>query len=440
MTIGPGRRTTPVGFRARCACQTRRVLPVLVAFAVRAVYLWLVTGTDPVTGDQVYYSAQAHMNATGTWFAQPFQEYLPGADHPPLTVALLTPISWVFRNGDFVLAQRWFNLAIGLVDVVLIGWIARRMVGERAARIVMVLAAIHASWWMGDTLVLSEPSAVLAVLLTIVGVLRLRERPGLAAAALCGAAGGLTALGRPEMALLIPLAVLPTAWVSGRSVGGRRASIRFTAVAAAAVLVVVGPWVAWNTSRFEDRALISTNDGFTLLGANCPTTYFGPGIGSYDIGCALSAPIPEGLDSSQASTIRTRLAVEYATDHLGRIPLVAAARFARLALVLGVGTEVRNAAAEGRPEWAMWIGVAQHWLLLPLAVAGWAVLRRDDRRLLMVVPLASLIAAVVIASYWRIRVPADIALLILAGAGSQRLLQAFYDRRQCPLDGAAAAG
>jgi hypothetical protein len=396
----------------------RWVAAAVVAGAlIRIVYVWTVTRHDRVIGDQVYYSAQAHLNASGHWFAQPFDEARPGADHPPLATALLTPITFVTKGGAFVMAQRWWNVALGLLNIVLLGALAKRLCGPVVAAVAMGLAALHASWWMGDALVLSEPSAVLAVLVLLLAVVHAGARPDRRRAALAGAAGGLAALGRPEMALLVPILVLPIVGAGLRGPATRRAAVGRMAIALGASLAVVGPWVVWNLARFEDRVLISSNDGFTLLGANCPSTYYGPMLGGYDIGCALAAPIPPGLDASQASAIRTELAVDYARAHPGRLPLVAAARLGRFAVVYDVAGEVGAGPGEGRPRWAMWIGMAQHWVLLPFAVAGALTLPWRRRLILLAVPAVSVLAAVTIASYWRLRVPADIALIVLAATG-----------------------
>jgi hypothetical protein len=250
----------------------------------------------------------------------------------------------------------------------------------------------------------------------------------------------MAALGRPEMALLVPLLVVPAVVIRRRDQASRRATWLRVGAALGAAAMVVTPWIGWNLTRFEDRVLISSNDGFTLLGANCPSTYFGAGIGTYDIRCALDPVIAPGLDSSQASTIRSRIAVDYARAHITRLPLVGAARLGRLALVYGVGNEVSSGPAEGRPTWAMWIGVAQHSLLLPFAVVGATTLERRHRRLVLAVPAVSILAAVLIASYWRIRVPADIALIVLAAIGITRLLPRTSVASPASNDGAAVPG
>ncbi len=403
--------------RSRWAVSLAAVL--VAGFLVRAIYVLAVTDASAI-GDQVYYSVQAHLNATGHWFVQPFAEHQPGADHPPLTVAALTPITWVLRNGPFLAGQRWFTVLVGVGNLGLLAVVTRRLLGERIALIAVALAAIHAAFWMGDTLILSEPYAIAAILLLALATLRLAAAPSGRRAGLAGLAAGVVALGRPEMALLVPLVLLPVTLRGLRS-GERAAALRRTAIALGTAALLVAPWVGWNLARFEDRVLISANDGFTLLGANCPETYFGPAIGSYAIGCALAPEIPAGWDSSQASALRSELAIDYARDHLTRLPVVAAARFARLWLVFDPVREVRGGPGEGRPQWAMWIGVVQFWVLVPLAVVGARAVDRPVRRLVLALPAVATFAGVLIAAYWRIRVPADLALVVLAAAGIDRL-------------------
>ncbi len=404
-----------------------------IGLIVRALYAVFVTTDDGVVGDQIYYSAQAHLNATGHWFVQPFTADVPGADHPPLTSALLTPITWVFRNGSFVAAQRWFTVGIGLLNIGLIAAVARRVGGVRAGIIAAVLAAVHAAFWMGDALILSEPSAIAAVLGLLLAIGRLADDPTPRRAVVVGVLGGLVALGRAEMLLLLPLLMVPFLVERVRRVGWRPAALT-AAIAVGTMAVVISPWVTWNVVRFEERALISTNDGFGLLGANCETTYYGDRIGSYDIGCALAPPIPPDFDPSQASKLRGDLAIDYARDHAGRLPLVAAARLARLWLVFDVRHEVAGGPGEGRPEPAMWVGVAQFWLLVPFAAFGFTRIARRDRWFLLAIPAVSTIAGALIAAYWRIRVPADLTLLIAAAIGIDQLRGAGWRFRPGPAE------
>ena len=66
-------------------------------------------------------------------------------------------------------------------------------------------------------------------------------------------------------------------------------------------MVVLAPWVVYNAGRFDQTFLISTNDGLTLVGANCDSQYDGPDPGLWDIAC-----LPEGsfTDAQQPRSVR----------------------------------------------------------------------------------------------------------------------------------------
>lgn len=68
---------------------------VVVGLVVRLLQVAWVTGDQKLAGDAFYYYWQAHHNAHGHWFAQPllytnWGMWIPGADHPPGFVTLLT--------------------------------------------------------------------------------------------------------------------------------------------------------------------------------------------------------------------------------------------------------------------------------------------------------------------------------------------------------------
>jgi hypothetical protein len=101
---------------------------------------------------------------------------------------------------------------------------------------------------------------------------------------------------------------------------------------------------------------------------------------------------------------------------------VGAARAARLWTLYDPALEARGGPGEGRPEWAMWIGITQLWLLLPCAALGVAVVHGRRRWLLLTLPVVATVAGVFVAAYWRVRIPADVSVVVLAAAGVDRLV------------------
>ena len=67
----------------------------------------------------------------------------------------------------------------------------------------------------------------------------------------------------------------------------------------------VAPWALYNLARFDRPVLLSTNDGTTLLGANCDTTYYDD-LGGWDIRCLEPVPNDETVDASVRSARAAR--------------------------------------------------------------------------------------------------------------------------------------
>ncbi len=174
------------------------------------------------------------------------------------------------------------------------------------------------------------------------------------------------------------------------------------------------PWSLYNLSRFAEPVLLSTNDGNTLLGANCDVTYYDD-VGGWDIRCL--GPLEPGPDASQRSRERREAALDYLTDHAGRLPVVVAARAGRLLDVYGVGSLITLDVGEEKARWAVWAGIVTWWLLAIGAVAGWVALGRariGGRWWLLVPCVAVALTAVLFYGAHRIRAPAEPAIVLLA--------------------------
>ena len=76
--------------------------------------------------------------------------------------------------------------------------------------------------------------------------------------------------------------------------------------------------------------------------------------------------------------------------------------------------------AEGRTVWGYYVGLLQFWLLIPFAVAGWRPTPNAFRRILLTVPLLVTLIAVLFNAQWRVRVPADVVLILFAALGADR--------------------
>jgi hypothetical protein len=189
-----------------------------------------------------------------------------------------------------------------------------------------------------------------------------------------------------------------------------------------AAVVVITPWVLYNFSRFDRPVFLSNGDGGVLLGANCDDVYYGGGIGLWSLTCSAEVPT-KGRDRSEVSDAQREQALDYIGDHLGRLPVVVAARVGRTFGLYAPDHSADFAVGEGRPHGLSLIGWALFWLLIPLAVFG-ALRLRGDPALIPLLGLWVLVLVVAAAFYGavRFRVPAEVSLCVLVGVGADRLI------------------
>ncbi|MDO9175227.1 MAG: glycosyltransferase family 39 protein, partial [Actinomycetota bacterium] len=185
---------------------------VLLGAVIRVVY-WLTKWNQQLLlNDSVYYSGQAYQLTHGRLFRELFVDQ-PGAEHGPLTSALMAPFSW---GDDYVRWQRLVTAACGICLVWVLGRLAMRLGGPRAGLLAAGIAAVAPNLWMNDGLVMSESVSMLLVALTLWCALDAAERDDRRSRVLLGLALGLGALARSELALLVVLVLVWLAIVHRR--------------------------------------------------------------------------------------------------------------------------------------------------------------------------------------------------------------------------------
>jgi 4-amino-4-deoxy-L-arabinose transferase-like glycosyltransferase len=413
-----------VGFRGRL------FLITAIGAAWRIGYFIVAKADQPLLlNDSIYFSIQAGLNSEGQWFEDALTGR-PGAEHGMMTSLYLTP--WSLGGGDSVFPQRLAMTLLGIVTVFVLGMSGRRLgspfgavAAERIGLVAAVIAAVYPNLWINDSLVMSETLAILLVALALYVALGHHARPTIASGILLGVLAGLGALTRSEIALLIPGFAIVSLLAARRR---RQSAWPALAICVAGVLTLV-PWTVYNLTRFEEPVLLSTNDGNTLLGANCDRTYYDD-VGGWDIRC-LGALDP-GPDASQRSRERRAAAFEYIADHAGRLPVVVLARAGRLLDVYGIGSMITLDVGEEKARWAVWAGIVAWWLLAVAAVCGWIVLVRNRitaRWWLLVPCIAVLLTALLFYGAHRIRAPAEPAVVLFAAIAVATMLDRRRDGR-----------
>jgi 4-amino-4-deoxy-L-arabinose transferase-like glycosyltransferase len=443
-----------------------RVLLVIVAvaFGIRVAYVAVakagpcpivlpdgtVGGVSPSAcdrGDEFFYNAEANNLALGKGFTEPFAAYThpgvkppPAADHPPLTVVVLAPVSWLSDHAplswfvkeslhDHIREHRYTMVLLGTLLVALIGLLGRRIGGDTVGLVAAGIAAVSPNIWVNDGLVMSETLTALTVVGAMFAVLWWRERPGRARAAVLGVACGVAMLARVEFALLVPL--LGAVVVASAVPPPRAEHLKQGVIVAAAALLVVAPWVGFNLARFRDPTFISTNDGLTLAGANCDAVYHGNALGLWSLSCA-SDP-PPGDQSQVASALRRR-GLDYMTAHASRVPVVVAARLGRTWSLYRPLDMAGFNQGEDRESWVTRLGLLVYYPTLLFAIGGAVVLWRRRRRLVLWVLLAPafVVTANTMVNYGlaRFRAGAEPSLALLAAVAVGALASSMRVRRR----------
>lgn len=414
-------------------------------------------------GDAFWYGPVAGNLADGNFFRNAITGAAT-ADHPPVTVLVLTPASLIWDN---TLAQRLTMVGLGTLTVAVIGLLGRRLAGPVAGLVAAACAAVLPSLWVNDVLLMSETPTALLVALTLWAGVGLAERPGRRWAIAAGALCGLAALTRAETGLFLPLMVWPLL-ARAKGAGGAsrswRERIGWIAAATLAAALVMAPWIGLNLTRFSDPVAISTNEGLVLAGANCDATYDGPIKGAWTIDPCLTdfyaelestktgpvappdavLPCPDQLqrrqpclDFSQVTSEGRDHSLAYVRGHLSEVPGVVWARHGRTWGWKGLG-QAGAGVQEGRGPTVSKLAFYTLWVSLPLAAYGAWVLRRRGTSL---VPFgATLVMVLVVTTLFfglaRFRLPFDVASCVLVGVAVSALVRRWHERRGTTVEGA----
>jgi 4-amino-4-deoxy-L-arabinose transferase-like glycosyltransferase len=402
-----------VAARVQSRSLLRALLPVAVlAFAVRAVYALAFAPDIEGLGDDLFYHLTAVQLAEGdgyvdvlaAWAGKPLEAT---AAHPPLYPLGLTGL--VLVGLDAVDALRMFGVATGTATVLVIGAIADRVGGRRAALVAAGVAAVYPSFVAADGALMSESLFGLLVAGAVLQALRQRERPGVRGAALLGVLIGAATLTRPEGLLLLPL----LGWTVLPAARGRRLALATLLVAATAL--TLAPWLVRNEREFG-QVLLSTNEGVTLAGANCDATYFGNEIGGFTVTCL--APGPQGANAAVQSDHYRDVAFDYVELHQQRALVVVGVRVLRLWGFYDLDQYTR---LEGRARGLQTVALGAFYpLLMAAGAGGWLLFRRRKHVELAIMASPIVVSTLTAAATYglgRLRHIVEISLIVIAATG-----------------------
>jgi 4-amino-4-deoxy-L-arabinose transferase-like glycosyltransferase len=276
--------------------------------------------------------------------------------------------------------------------------------------------------WTYDGQLLSESLAGLVIATALLFAYKYLRDPQIKWAALLGLACGLAMLTRGELAFLAPCLVVPVVVVGTRGPVWPRAGR--VAIAGLAALVVVGPWVGYNLSRFEKPVYLSTSVGGAICGSNNADAYSGSKIGLW-APSPEACPLPKGsvIDQSVIASRWSKAGFDYLKDHVEDVPVAVFARLGRVWGVFYAGSTVQYLIDESLPSGAAWAGYVAYWLILPFAIWGLWLLRKRGTAIFPMVGLF-VVTCIASASFYgliRLRLSSDIAFVVLAAIALDHL-------------------
>jgi hypothetical protein len=257
---------------------------------------------------------------------------------------------------------------------------------------------------------------------------RLRSAPGWKTAAALGAVIGLAALTRSESVAYLVLVAAPAAWMARPGRGDR---LRLAGAALVAFALVIAPWQLRNLTTFDRPVALSTNEGGLLAGANCGLAYYGVDLGTWP--CYPGDLPTRELDESELSWRLREEALDYAGDHLERLPAVVGVRVLRTWELWDTrdqaAIEIKISERHLRVHQA---GVLALFALIPLAVWGAIILRRRGEPLSLLLAPIVLVTVLSALTYGtsRFRAAADVSLVLLAAVAIGRALELRARRRE----------
>ena len=400
---------------------------LIAAAAVAGLVLRLAFGFlywtgKPLTHDEREYLALAHGVASGHGFTY-------GASHQSGTAqqfgrapAYPLFLAIIGAGGERTSSPSRVKIAqaiLGAIGVWLIGIIAGRAAGPAVGAAAAAIAALYPPLVWITAYVLSETLystlALAAAWLLDAAVERADEvdssRAGSAAALAAGLLSGIAILVRPVMLFFVPLGVI---WLVRR----RRASLAVALVVTA--LAVVAPWTARNLRVHGRFVLVASEGGVTFWTGNHPLARgegdlaANPAIKAADLAFRAAHP---GLSAEALEPLYYRDALGHIAAHPTRwLGLLARKAFYTIVPVGPSYTlhSMRYFAAS----------VVSYLILLPLAIAGAAVLLRSRRRptALLLMAGSSVLVSLVFFPQERFRIPViDPALIVSAACCARRL-------------------
>jgi tetratricopeptide (TPR) repeat protein len=377
----------------------------------------------------------------------------------PLYPYLLAGIYAIF--GHSYLAVRLIQSFAGVGTALLIYAVATRAFGRWEGRIAGLLAAVYMPFVFFDSELLEITFVLLATMLALYLLLTDRMRASPAAMLVAGLSLGVGVLGKPNLLLFVPVAVVWMLWRAGRPEirlpGGRADASRApgggrpggdpararrlpAAALVTGVALAVAPFTISNIVTAGDFVLTSSNGGINFYIGNHAAA-----DGTFQIDHRMRTDLFGGsqriaeealgreLKPSEVSSYWFRQGLSFLSRH----PLQALELWGRKFLLFWNGFEIPNHYSipffQKFSRVLRWNPIGFH-VLIPLGVVGIAIAGRRSRasRLLLLFAATYLVSLMPFFVTSRYRLPIIPIMIIFAGVGAVWLIDLLRRRGRLP--------
>jgi len=315
------------------------IIIVGLALIIRIVWAIIAPEVDPflvqspLLGDAASYDRIAKSLMAGTGFVDSSSQ--PEAFWPPLYPAFLALLYSL--AGYSLEIARMVQALLGSVVPVAAYFISVRLFSRRVAWLSAIGLIFYPHLVYFNTWLIAESLFMALMVIALWAIGPVVEKPVVVRIALAGVLFGLAALTKPFMLFVMPFLAL---WLFLAS--NERLSRRFLAVAVLAFVTaaVILPWTIRNYRLYDQVVLISTNGGYTFLGANNPNAW-----GGHDEGFPPS--IPE-LNTAEMEDIYYEEAFQWIRDNPEGFAKLLIPKYRRLFSPLSVASFKEDFVIPGR--------------------------------------------------------------------------------------------
>jgi 4-amino-4-deoxy-L-arabinose transferase-like glycosyltransferase len=242
---------------------------LLVAFTLRVAWRLHLGETDFWTNGYVFFDGMARSVAAGHGLVSPT---------PPNGLeggwAMRQPLYPLFLAATYLFGHHWLVVVacealFGVAVAACAFWLGRRWFGAGAGLVAATLAAIYPYYVVHDTALQDTSMVDAGAAIALCLLLKARASPSIWMWLAAGLAAGLAVLIRGT---LLPFGAAALVWLALAGEGQTRRRLARAGVAAVALALVLGAWMARNEVVIG-APVVSTEIGIELYEANGPLTF-----------------------------------------------------------------------------------------------------------------------------------------------------------------------